>query len=198
MNVQEYDSQEISNITEFDFYAHTLDKNYTVMNTIAGSNNILKSLVAWDSGAGATVVNDDQMMWNFKATRIRINGIGPTPVFTDGVGTTIFGSAFLIREAPMSLISQTAMSDNNIEFNFTNDEYTVPAQDNIRTEIIFSRTLERRLYTIEKEKIIRLTQLADQSNSNVIHNIMAAIPSMEYRNEAARLHCAVSAWYHRT
>ena len=179
-------------MTEFDLYPGN-QTPYLILNAIADKNTELRKLTAWDSGAGATVVNDDRMLWDFRATKIRINGIGPTPVFTDGVGMTIFGRAFLIRESPMSLISQTSVADQNIDFILANDEYVVPPQGNIRSEIVFSRVTDRRLYTVASSAIINITDLADKRSGHDADNmelIMVAIPSPEYRIEAARLHVA--------
>ncbi len=164
----------------------------------ANTGEGMRKLVAWDTGAGATIVNDDRMLWNFVPVQIRINGIGPTPIFTDGAGMTVFGRAFLIKGAPMSLVSQTAMEDQNIEFESRQSpgEYTIPVQDGIPTEINFTRERERRLYTTDADKIINITRRVDKSKTSDMLDVrtfiavLEAMPSMADRAEAARLHVA--------
>ena len=181
------------------FNLYTLQRELTACHILtANTSESLRDTIAWDTGAGATVVNNESMLWNFVPVRIRINGIGPTPIFTDGAGMTVLGRAFLIKGAPMSLISQTALEDQNIEFFMRTSpiEYTVPVQDGVSTEINVTRERERRLYTADADKLITMTRQADKLktadvlDAHTFIATLAAMPSLTDRSEAARLHVA--------
>lgn len=76
----------------------------------------MRRLIAWDSAAGANVINDRRYFITNKPFSMQINGISDVPVHASAIGMTPFGKALLVEGKPISSISQTAMYDQGFDF----------------------------------------------------------------------------------
>ena len=157
-----------------------------------------RNLIAFDSGAGANIFNNADMMWNLQPKEITIIGIGPTAAKTTAIGMSIFGKALYVPEAAMSLVSQTTIHDQGIDFFLDQDRYTIPKQTRISEDIIFDRSRIPSMYTTSTSQIIDITNDSMQDIDEGQHqyndfiNAMAGrvIPKLPARLEAARIHVA--------
>ena len=159
----------------------------------------MRRLIAWDSAAGANVINDRRYFITSKPFSMQINGISDVPVHASAIGMTPFGKALLVEGMPISLISQTAMHDQGFDFFLENDSYILPTQHAITDRIEFTRTLEKRLYTVNGDIMADMANTmrmqAEVMTSNQIYEGTTAFaatinPNVQTRLEAARLHNA--------
>ena len=160
------------------------------------SEEELRNYIAWDSAAGFSIVNNKRYMITQQPMKMQVNGISKTPVYTTSIGMTPFGKALLVEESPLSLISQTSVSDQGFEYSLDNDAYTLHSQHGITASVEFNRQYDRRLYTVHGETIAQMANAMrndnmDQSDDSTIPTLAfpaRVTPSNQARMEAAKLH----------
>ena len=162
---------------------------------MSSSQHEVRDLVAFDSGAGANIFNNLDMIWNVTPKEITIIGVGPSPAKTTAIGMSIFGRALYVPDASMSLVSQTTIYDQGIEFFLDQDTYVIPKQSRIREDIVFDRSNIKSMYTTDVRPIIEMTRDSrhdvdegQQEYDNFIKAMTVHIPRLPVRMEAARLH----------
>ena len=160
------------------------------------SEEDLRQYIAWDSAAGFNIVNSKRYLITQQPMKVQINGISKNPVYTSAIGMTPFGKALLVEESPLSLISQTSISDQGLDFSLDNDTYVLHTQNGITSPVEFNRQYDRRLYTadgatLEQMAIALRIDATEQPDEPATMAFPTRVtPNNQARIEAAKLHAA--------